>query len=46
MQVNIFSAVTPCSVAVRYQQFRGPCYPHLQGEVCGARSESRCRSRE
>jgi hypothetical protein len=27
--------VTPCSVVVRYQRFRGPCCRHLQGEVAG-----------
>jgi len=25
--------VTPCSVVVGYQCFRGPCSLHLQGEV-------------
>jgi hypothetical protein len=28
--------VTPCSVVVRYQCFRCPCYLHLQGEDEGS----------
>jgi len=32
-QVEVFWVVTPCSVVVRYQRFRGPCCLHLQGEV-------------
>jgi hypothetical protein len=33
-QVEIW-AVTPRSVGVGYQHFRGPYYLHLQGEVAG-----------
>jgi len=32
-QVEVFWVVTPCSVVVGYQSFRGPCCLHLQGEV-------------
>jgi len=32
-QVKVFWDVTPCSVLVGYQRFRGPCCLHLQGEV-------------
>jgi hypothetical protein len=32
-QVEVFWVVTPCSVVVRYQCFRGTCNLHLQGEV-------------
>jgi len=32
-QVEILWVVTPCSVVVRYQRFRGPCCLHLQDEV-------------
>jgi len=28
--------VTPCSIAVRYQCFRGLCCLHLQGEESGS----------
>jgi hypothetical protein len=31
-QVEVFWVVTPCSVAVGYQPFSGPCCLHLQGE--------------
>jgi len=34
-QVEVFSVVTPCSVAVGYQRFRNPRCLHLQGEVVG-----------
>jgi hypothetical protein len=30
VQVEVFWVVTPCSVAVGYQHFRGPCCLHLQ----------------
>jgi hypothetical protein len=30
-QVEVFWFVTPCSVVVGYQRFRGPCCLHLQG---------------
>jgi hypothetical protein len=30
--VEVFWVVTPCSVVVRYQNFEGPSYLHLQGE--------------
>jgi hypothetical protein len=30
-QVEVFRIVTPCSVVVGYQRFRGPCCVHLQG---------------
>jgi hypothetical protein len=33
IQVEAFWVVTPCSVAVGYQRFRGPCCLHLQGEM-------------
>jgi hypothetical protein len=33
IQVEVFWAVTPCSVVVRYQHFRGPRCPHLQDET-------------
>jgi hypothetical protein len=33
MQVEVFWVVTPYSVVVGYQRFRGPCCLHLQGEV-------------
>jgi hypothetical protein len=32
-QVEVFSVVTPCSVVVGYQRFRGPYCLHLQGGV-------------
>jgi hypothetical protein len=32
IQVEFFPFVTPCSVAVEYQRFRGPWFLHLQGE--------------
>jgi hypothetical protein len=32
-QVELFWVVTPCSVVIGYQRFRGPCFLHLQGEV-------------
>jgi hypothetical protein len=32
-QVEVFCVVTPCSVVVGYQHFRGLCCLHLQGEV-------------
>jgi hypothetical protein len=31
IQVDVFWVVTPCSVAVGYQRFRGPSCLHLQG---------------
>jgi len=31
-KVEVIWVVTPCSVAVGYWQFRGPCCLHLQGE--------------
>jgi len=33
IQIKVFWVVTPCSVAVRYQYFIGPCCCHLQSEV-------------
>jgi hypothetical protein len=33
MQFEVCRFVTPCSFAVGYQRFRGPCCLHLQGEV-------------
>jgi hypothetical protein len=33
VQMEFFLVVTPCSVVVGYQRFRGPCCLHLQGEV-------------
>jgi len=35
-QVEIFWAVTLCSVVVRYQHFGGPCCLHFQGEDEGS----------
>jgi len=35
-QVRFVWVVMPCSVAVGYQHFGGPCCLHLQGEVTGA----------
>jgi len=35
-QVEVFWAVTPCSIVVGYQRFGGPCCLHLQGEVSGS----------
>jgi hypothetical protein len=32
-QVDVFWIVTPCSVVVGYQRFRGPCCLHFQCEV-------------
>jgi len=29
IRVQVFGVVTPCSVVVGYQHFRGPCYLHL-----------------
>jgi hypothetical protein len=29
IQVEVFWVVTPCSVVVGYQRFRGPCCLHL-----------------
>jgi hypothetical protein len=34
-QVEVFWFLTPCSVVVGYQRFRGPCCIHLQGDVAG-----------
>jgi len=31
-QVEVFWVVTPCSVVVGYQCFRGPCHLHQQGK--------------
>jgi hypothetical protein len=31
-QVEVFSVVTPCSVMLGYQRFRGPCWLHLHPE--------------
>jgi hypothetical protein len=31
--VEVFWVVTPCSVVVGYQHFRGPCCLKLEGEV-------------
>jgi len=31
-QVQVFYFVTPCSVEVGFQRFRGPCYLHIQDE--------------
>jgi len=36
IEFEIFWFVTPCSVVVKYQRFRGPYCPHLHGEVNGA----------
>jgi len=33
IQVVIFRVMTPCSVVVGYQHFRGPCCLHLLREV-------------
>jgi hypothetical protein len=33
IQIEILWVVTPCSVVVGYQRFRGPCCLHLQGEL-------------
>jgi hypothetical protein len=33
VHVEVFRIVSPCSVAVGYWRFRGPCCLHLQGEV-------------
>jgi len=33
IQVVALWLVTPCSVAIRYDRFGGPCCLHLQGEV-------------
>jgi len=35
IQVEVFWVVMPCSIAVGYQHFRGPCCLHLQGEATG-----------
>jgi len=32
IQVKVFWVVMPCSIAVGYQHFRGPCSVHLQGD--------------
>jgi hypothetical protein len=32
-QGEVFWVVTPCSVVVVHQRFRGPCSLHLQGDV-------------
>jgi hypothetical protein len=32
-QDEVFRVVTPCSVTISYQRFRGSCCLHLQGEV-------------
>jgi len=37
-QVKVFWVVTPYSIVVGYQHFRGPCCLHLQGEVIGGGS--------
>jgi len=42
IQVQVFWVVMPCSVAVRYRCFGGPCCFHLGGEV----KMSEARSRE
>jgi hypothetical protein len=39
VQVEVFSVVTLCSFAVRYQCFGESCCLHLQGEVNGAGKE-------
>jgi len=39
IQVEVFWVVTPCSVVVVHQSFRGPCCLHLQGEVTGDRKK-------
>jgi len=36
VQEKVLCVVTPCSVVVRYQCFRGSCCLHHQGEVNGA----------
>jgi hypothetical protein len=35
LQVKVFWVVTQCGVVIGYHRFRGPCCPHLQGEVPG-----------
>jgi hypothetical protein len=37
---EVFWVVTPCSVVVGYQRFRGPCCRHLQSEVTRMEGES------
>jgi len=32
-QVEVFCVVTPCSIVVGYQRYKGPCCLYLQGEV-------------
>jgi hypothetical protein len=39
-QVTVFWVVATCSVMLGYQHFRGPCCPHLQGEVADMRENS------
>jgi hypothetical protein len=36
LHVEVFWVMTLCSVVVGYQCFRGPCCPHLQGQVKAA----------
>jgi len=36
LEVGVFWVVMPCSIAVGYQCFGGPCCLHLQDEVLGA----------
>jgi hypothetical protein len=33
IEVSVFWVVTPCSVVVGYQSYRGPCCLHPQGHV-------------
>jgi hypothetical protein len=35
IKVEVLLVVMPCSVAIGYQCFGGPCCLHLQGEVNG-----------
>jgi hypothetical protein len=35
-RVEVFRFVMPCSVS-GFENFRGPCYSHLQGKVAGRR---------
>jgi len=32
-QVEVFWVISPCSTVVRYQQFRGLCWLHLQDDM-------------
>jgi hypothetical protein len=37
VHIKIFWIVRPCSIAIGYQCFKGPCYLYLQGQDGGSR---------